>query len=133
VTAVCIVPILRPARDATGEEAKERIVLVRQFRPPVGKVCLECPAGLIDKHETAHEAAHRELQEETGYRGKVVHTTPIVHCDPGFSNASMIFVYMDIDMNDPHNQHPQPTPDDGECIEIVKVPVCELSDYCKGR
>jgi ADP-ribose pyrophosphatase len=52
-----------------GEAAE--ILLQKQFRPPVGKVCIEVPAGLVDEGETAEEAALRELREETGYVGTV--------------------------------------------------------------
>ena len=40
-----------------------------QFRPPIEKLSIELPAGLIDPGESAGEAALRELKEETGYTG----------------------------------------------------------------
>ena len=47
------------------------VLLVEQFRVPLGTTCLELPAGLVGD-ETAGEAveaaAGRELEEETGYR-----------------------------------------------------------------
>lgn len=43
-------------------------VLVSQFRPPLEKVCLELPAGIVDGAEKAEDAAVRELHEETGFR-----------------------------------------------------------------
>jgi len=46
------------------------VLLVEQYRVPLGKSCLELPAGLIgDEHadEDALESARRELEEETGY------------------------------------------------------------------
>jgi len=46
--------------------------LQRQWRPPIGKVCIEVPAGLIDEGETAEECALRELKEETGYVGEII-------------------------------------------------------------
>jgi len=53
-------------------------VLEKQFRPPVGKVCIEVPAGLIDEGETPEEAAVRELKEETGYVGEVSVSSPLM-------------------------------------------------------
>lgn len=44
-----------------------RVPIVMQYRPPVGKVCVELPAGLIDEGETPEQAAKRELIEECGY------------------------------------------------------------------
>jgi ADP-ribose pyrophosphatase len=49
-----------------------KLILVEQYRPPVGKMVIELPAGLVgDEPGQANEslltAARRELQEETGY------------------------------------------------------------------
>jgi len=49
------------------------VLLVEQFRVPLGKSCLELPAGLIgdeagSEDETVERSAARELEEETGYR-----------------------------------------------------------------
>lgn len=54
------------------------IVLQKQFRPPVGKVTIEIPAGLVDAGEDAAESAVRELKEETGYVGTVAQDVGVV-------------------------------------------------------
>ena len=46
------------------------VILVEQYRVPLGKFCLELPAGLIGdgaEGEDALSSAVRELEEETGY------------------------------------------------------------------
>lgn len=48
------------------------LLLQKQFRPPLDKVAIEMPAGLIDKDETPEECAVRELKEETGYIGEAI-------------------------------------------------------------
>jgi ADP-ribose pyrophosphatase len=58
--AVAIVPILDDGR----------VVMVRQFRHPVGRILLEWPAGKLDKHESVLACAVRELREETGYSAR---------------------------------------------------------------
>jgi ADP-ribose pyrophosphatase len=48
----------------------DEVILVEQYRVPIGRYCLELPAGLIgDDHqgESAIDSARRELEEETGY------------------------------------------------------------------
>ena len=48
-----------------------RLVLVDQWRAPLGKRCIELPAGLVgdeDSSEGHAQSAARELEEETGYR-----------------------------------------------------------------
>lgn len=44
-----------------------RILLIRQFRPSVGKMIYEIPAGRLDPGESARDCAGRELIEEVGY------------------------------------------------------------------
>lgn len=55
---VVIYPILK--------EDPEKIVMIRQYRYPLGDYLYELPAGLIDAGETPDIAAVREMKEETG-------------------------------------------------------------------
>ncbi|HBR13939.1 MAG TPA: hypothetical protein DD723_00115 [Candidatus Omnitrophica bacterium] len=54
------------------------VLFVEQYRPPVDRIVIEFPAGLVDdfesaKKETVITAAKRELFEETGYRaGRII-------------------------------------------------------------
>lgn len=52
--------------------ARGRLLMIRQYRYPIGKVLLEFPAGHVDSGEDPHETAKRELEEETGYAAKKV-------------------------------------------------------------
>lgn len=45
---------------------EDKLVLIKQYRYPVGNYIYELPAGLIDNNETIIEAAKREMFEETG-------------------------------------------------------------------
>ncbi len=53
---------------AVCSEDPSKIVLIRQYRYPIGDYLYELPAGLIDAGETAAEAAVREMREETGFK-----------------------------------------------------------------
>ena len=44
-----------------------KIILIRQYRYPLGRFIYELPAGLIEPGEDPGQAAARELKEETGY------------------------------------------------------------------
>ena len=44
----------------------DQLVLVRQFRYPIGRELLEIPAGKLERGEDPYPAALRELREETG-------------------------------------------------------------------
>jgi len=46
----------------------DKLVMIRQYRYPLGKVLLEFPAGHVEGSEDPSETAKRELEEETGYK-----------------------------------------------------------------
>lgn len=55
------------------------LLLQKQFRPPISKVVIEVPAGLVDEGESAEESAVRELREETGYVGIAAEVSPVMY------------------------------------------------------
>jgi ADP-ribose pyrophosphatase len=44
-----------------------RVLLIRQFRPAIGEMIYEIPAGRLEPGESASDCAGRELMEEAGY------------------------------------------------------------------
>lgn len=73
----------------------DEVVLVEQYRVPLGRACLELPAGLIGD-ETAGEpmpdAARRELEEETGYRAGRIEPLGVFHSSPGMVSEGFTLV-----------------------------------------
>lgn len=63
------------------------VVLVRQYRYPVGGYIYELPAGLIGDGEDVIEAAKREMFEETGM--EFVPAATATNCRPLFSSPGM--------------------------------------------
>jgi ADP-ribose pyrophosphatase len=59
------------------------ILLVRQFRPPVGAHTLELPSGHVEDGESPETAARRELAEETGYEAENFELMGALAPDPG--------------------------------------------------
>src|SRR3990172_6295035 len=48
--------------------AEGRVVLTRQYRPPIRAVIFDLPGGRVEPGEEPVDGARRELEEETGYR-----------------------------------------------------------------
>jgi 8-oxo-dGTP pyrophosphatase MutT (NUDIX family) len=120
--AVVIIPLLRHAGGGNTVET----LLVEQYRPSVQQTTVEFPAGLIDKDETAEQAALRELREETGYVGEACKLPPItsraVCMSPGLCDETVHVVLVEVDLSNPYN-HGTPTPelDPGEHVTVVRV------------
>lgn len=71
----------------------DHVILVEQFRVPLGRPCIELPAGLVgdsDSHpaEDPTEAANRELEEETGYRAAHMEVVGEFWSSPGMVTES---------------------------------------------
>lgn len=62
-----------------NKETGPELLLQKQYRPPIDKVVIEVPAGLIDPNETVEECAVRELKEETGYVGVAEQTSSVMY------------------------------------------------------
>ena len=68
------------------DEEGGHVLLVEQYRVPLGQLCLELPAGLIGDEtegEAVETAAARELEEETGYRPARMTDLGYYHSSPG--------------------------------------------------
>jgi ADP-ribose pyrophosphatase len=80
--AVAVVPLLDDGR----------VVMVRQYRYPIGKAIIEIPAGKIDPGEPTLQTARRELREETGFSAREWAFACEIHNAAAYSTES-IWIY----------------------------------------
>ena len=69
------------------------VLLVEQYRVPLGRPCIELPAGLVGDDDSAPgegalAAAGRELEEETGYRAATLEDCGEFYSSPGMVSES---------------------------------------------
>jgi len=81
------------ALDATGQ-----VLLIRQYRHPVGHLLWEIPAGLRDvPGEPSRGTGERELREETGYAARTWHVLTDCYTSPGISTERVtVFLARDL-------------------------------------
>jgi ADP-ribose pyrophosphatase len=75
----------------------DHVLLVEQYRVPLGRRCIELPAGLIGDDDGAEgeepvAAAARELEEETGYRAGRMELIGEFFSSPGMVSESVTLV-----------------------------------------
>lgn len=113
-------------------DAEDHVILVDQYRVPLGKRCIELPAGLVGDHEdnvgesTAYAAA-RELEEETGYRAGTMEMVGEFHSSPGMVTESFtLFRARDlVRVGDGGGV-------ESEDIIVLRVPVAEIDQAVRG-
>lgn len=114
----------------TGER---ELILVEQFRPPVGCAVIELPAGLAGdlpeaQDENLEMAAERELIEETGYRPGVLSLVAKGPPSPGITDEVMnIFLATRLE------RVGEGGGDASEAITVHKVPLDSAQSWLQER
>jgi ADP-ribose pyrophosphatase len=110
-----------------------RILLIRQFRYPIGKYIYEIPAGKLDSGQPPLETMKRELEEETGYRAGILDHECSFYTTPGISNE-LIHLYTARKLT-PCDQNLE----EGEHITLEALPIEEClqkiktGEICDGK
>lgn len=107
---VAIVPI-----DDEGN-----VYMVRQYRYPLGRLCLEVPAGKLEYGEDHRECGLRELSEETGMETDNFQYLGVFCPSPGYCQE-LIHIYLATDL-----RQGKIHTDEDEFLEVEKYPLEEL-------
>ncbi|OGW83602.1 MAG: hypothetical protein A2987_02935 [Omnitrophica bacterium RIFCSPLOWO2_01_FULL_45_10] len=116
--AALIVPLL----------TKNKIIMLRQYRPVINSYIYELPAGTLEKGEPPLSCARREIIEETGFRARKLTLLGKIYPAPGYTTEK-IFIYKAEKL-----QEVKRNVEDDEVIEIMylnKIEVRRL--FRKGR
>ena len=71
----------------------KKIVLVKQFRYPIGEITIEVPAGKLEHHEDPLLCAQRECEEEAHVKPKTIDHVMSIHNCLGYSDE-VIHLYI---------------------------------------
>ena len=107
------------------------VILVEQYRVPLGAYCLELPAGLVGddvEGEEAETAAIRELEEETGYRAARMIDLGRYFASPGMSSEGFTLLRAE-DLR----RTGEGGGVEGEDIVVHRVPLAEVPAFVAAR
>ena len=113
-------------------DEEDHVLLVEQYRVPLGKPCLELPAGLVGDDdsapgEDATAAARRELEEETGYRAARMEVLGEFYSSPGMVSESFTMLRAHgLEQVGPGGGT------EGEDITVHRVPLGQLASFIES-
>lgn len=120
------------AVDESGGDGPH-LILVEQFRVPLGRACLELPAGLVgdeagSEDEEAAAAAIRELEEETGYLASNMRDLGEYYSSPGLVSESFtLFRAEGLKRTGTGGGH------EGENITVHRAPLADIHAFLAAR
>lgn len=126
-------PVKQPAVGIIAITDDEQVVLVEQFRPPVGEHVIELPAGLTgdvagSEHESLLESAKRELLEETGYQAARWTELTRGYSSPGLTDELIVLF-----LAEGLSKTAQGGGDSNESITVHEIPLDEVLDWLANR
>ena len=107
------------------------VILVEQYRVPLGQMCLELPAGLVGDEQEGEEveaAAIRELEEETGYRAEHMVNLGRFYASPGMSSEGFTLLRAE-----GLTRVGEGGGVEGEDIRVHRVPLPDLATFIDSK
>ncbi len=123
----------RPAVGIVAIHDDGRVLLVEQYRPPIGLSLIELPAGLAGDMVGAEDealllAAQRELEEETGYTADRWQQLVSGYSSPGLTDESIcLFMARGLSKTGAGGGV------EGESIQLHEIPIDEVLDWLAAR
>jgi ADP-ribose pyrophosphatase len=106
---------------------EDKLVVIKEFRVPVGGYQYGFPAGLLDPGEDLAFAAGRELHEETGLDlVRVYRHSPAIFSSAGITDESIAMVFAEVE-GTPGTCHNE----DSEDIEVFLLDRDEVQDLMR--
>jgi len=99
---------------------KDQVVMVRQWRYPVGQALLEIPAGKLERGEDPRACGLRELREETGFVPRSFEPLGKIYPSPGYSDE-ILYLYLARGL-----RYEGENPDEDEFLCVERMPFNEL-------
>ena len=96
------------------------LLLVEQYRYPVGKELLELPAGKLEYGEDPLICGARELEEETGYTSESLCLLGKLYPTPAYTDE-IIYIYYTRELIEKKQKL-----DEGEFLTVLKIPFWEV-------
>lgn len=104
-----------------------KVVLEKQFRPPMGRDVIELPAGLVEPGEPMEAAAKRELIEETGWAAQKLEFLAEGPISTGASTETLR-AYLCTGLTHVGKNGG----DDNEIIEVFEVPIHTVHEFLRS-
>jgi ADP-ribose pyrophosphatase len=121
--AVLIVPVLR-------DPGQPRLVMIKEFRVPIGRHVYGLPAGLLEPGEAIENTVRREMLEETGLEVTAIkRITQPLYSSAGMTDEAVAMAF--VDARTPPGAQPKLEP--SEDIEVVLLDFAGVCKLCDDR
>jgi 8-oxo-dGTP pyrophosphatase MutT (NUDIX family) len=112
-----------PWANVVAVTPDDHLVMIRQYRPGIGDVHFELPAGVVDAADVDFEAAaRRELLEETGYGGGTWSLLTTMSANPALT-TNLTYTYLAEGVT----PHATPAPESTEDLQVHLIPLSEAT------